>query len=103
MTHGSNAASALVAGVDAAMIDLDGTLVDTLGDFTEALGRMLADQGLVVERMEWMRNSPCPGHQLLVLTDEAPQGTVDLAVHALQALPKVAGPCVQWRVELLAG
>ncbi len=46
MTHGSNAASALVAGVDAAMIDLDGTLVDTLGDFTEALGRMLADLGL---------------------------------------------------------
>ena len=65
--------------------------------------RMLADQGLVVERMEWMRNSPCPGHQLLVLTDEAPQGALDLAVHALQALPEVAGPCVQWRVELLAG
>jgi homoserine dehydrogenase len=53
--------------------------------------------------MEWMRDGPCNGHQLLVLTDEAPQGAVDLAVHALQTLPEVAGPCVQWRVELLAG
>lgn len=31
---------------DAAIIDLDGTLVDTLGDFEVALGRMLADLGL---------------------------------------------------------
>ena len=30
----------------AALIDLDGTLVDTLGDFEVALGRMLADLGL---------------------------------------------------------
>lgn len=28
---------------DAAIIDLDGTMVDTLGDFAEALGRMLRD------------------------------------------------------------
>lgn len=32
--------------LDAAMIDLDGTLVDTMGDFTEALQRMLRDLGL---------------------------------------------------------
>ncbi|WP_198970527.1 phosphoglycolate phosphatase [Xylophilus sp. ASV27] len=31
--------------VDAAIIDLDGTLVDTLGDFEEALGRMLREFG----------------------------------------------------------
>jgi phosphoglycolate phosphatase len=31
---------------DAALIDLDGTLVDTIGDFEVALGRMLADLGL---------------------------------------------------------
>ncbi|MDQ1259743.1 MAG: homoserine dehydrogenase [Pseudomonadota bacterium] len=68
-----------------------------------SMGRMLADQGLVVERMEWMRDSPCPGHQLLVLTAEAPQGAVDQALHALQALAELAGPCVQWRVEPLAG
>lgn len=37
--------------VDAVMIDLDGTLVDTLGDFEVALNRMLADLGLpAVER-----------------------------------------------------
>ena len=32
--------------VDAAIIDLDGTMVDTLGDFSEALNRMLQDLGL---------------------------------------------------------
>ena len=31
---------------DAAIIDLDGTLVDTLGDFEVAIGRMLAELGL---------------------------------------------------------
>jgi phosphoglycolate phosphatase len=31
---------------DAAIIDLDGTLVDTLGDFSVALNRMLAELGL---------------------------------------------------------
>ena len=67
------------------------------------VGHLLADQGLVVERMEWMRQGPCDTHHLLVLTAEAPQGTVDQALHALQALAEVTGPCVQWRVEPLAG
>ena len=35
-----------VGALDAAIIDLDGTLVDTLGDFAEALGRMLRDLAL---------------------------------------------------------
>ena len=34
------------ARFDAAIIDLDGTLVDTLGDFAEALNRMLRDLAL---------------------------------------------------------
>jgi len=38
-----NPLHALLARVDAAIVDLDGTLVDTLGDFTEAVNRMLAD------------------------------------------------------------
>ena len=32
--------------IDAAIIDLDGTMVDTLGDFAQALGAMLDDLGL---------------------------------------------------------
>ena len=34
------------AAFDAAIIDLDGTMVDTLGDFAQALGRMLDDLAL---------------------------------------------------------
>jgi len=37
--------SSISFSVDAAIIDLDGTLVDTLGDFEEALGRMLQEFG----------------------------------------------------------
>jgi len=32
--------------IDAAIVDLDGTMVDTLGDFAEALNRMLAELAL---------------------------------------------------------
>jgi phosphoglycolate phosphatase len=32
--------------IEAAIVDLDGTMVDTAGDFVEALGRMLRDLGL---------------------------------------------------------
>jgi len=38
--------ASLVARSDAAIVDLDGTMVDTLGDFSEALNRMLADLAL---------------------------------------------------------
>lgn len=38
--------AARTAVVEAAIVDLDGTMVDTLGDFAEALNRMLADLGL---------------------------------------------------------
>lgn len=36
-------ASEQVWAVDAAIVDLDGTMVDTIGDFAEAITRMLAD------------------------------------------------------------
>ncbi|MCE1251886.1 MAG: phosphoglycolate phosphatase, partial [Comamonadaceae bacterium] len=36
-------ASPWAGRLDAAMVDLDGTLVDTLGDFHAALNRMLAE------------------------------------------------------------
>ena len=35
--------STLLTQVDAAIIDLDGTMVDTMGDFNEALNRMLRE------------------------------------------------------------
>lgn len=38
--------SALLSRVDAAIVDLDGTMVDTLGDFAEALNRMLSELAL---------------------------------------------------------
>nr|BAE80288.1 Phosphoglycolate phosphatase [Paracidovorax avenae] len=38
--------AALVARADAAIVDLDGTMVDTLGDFAEALRRMLGELSL---------------------------------------------------------
>lgn len=38
--------AAMVAHADAAIVDLDGTMVDTLGDFAEALRRMLDEMGL---------------------------------------------------------
>jgi len=38
--------AALLSRVDAVIIDLDGTMVDTLGDFAAALGGMLRDLGL---------------------------------------------------------
>jgi phosphoglycolate phosphatase len=36
----------IFSGLDAAIVDLDGTMVDTLGDFDAALNRMLAELGL---------------------------------------------------------
>lgn len=40
------ALSALLSRVDAVIVDLDGTMVDTMGDFNEALNRMLRELGL---------------------------------------------------------
>ena len=68
-----------------------------------AVGALLARQGVPVDRMEWMAGNADETRQVLVLTGKAPQGAIDLALHALQALPEVAGACVQWRVELLEG
>jgi phosphoglycolate phosphatase len=56
-TEQHTAPAALLARVDAAIVDLDGTMVDTLGDFAQALGRMLQDLELpgiapaLIERM----------------------------------------------------
>ncbi len=38
--------SSLLSRVDAVIVDLDGTMVDTLGDFNEAINRMLRELAL---------------------------------------------------------
>jgi len=62
---------------------------------------LLQRQGVPVQRIEWMAGPADAARQVLVLTEETPQGTMDLAMHALQALPEVAGPGVRWCVEPL--
>ncbi|WP_199792812.1 phosphoglycolate phosphatase [Melaminivora suipulveris] len=88
--------SALLARVDAAIVDLDGTLVDTLGDFAEALGRMLADLQLPaidtasIERMvgkgsEHLLRSVLK--HVLAGADQAP-GATDLEAQAERLYPQ---------------
>ena len=44
--HATAVLSSLLSRTDAVIVDLDGTMVDTMGDFNEALNRMLRDLGL---------------------------------------------------------
>lgn len=44
--HATTALSSLLSRTDAVIVDLDGTMVDTMGDFNEALNRMLAELAL---------------------------------------------------------
>ena len=46
MPDHATALSSLLSRTDAVIVDLDGTMVDTMGDFNEALNRMLRDLGL---------------------------------------------------------
>ena len=47
-----SAPSALLSRVDAVIVDLDGTMVDTMGDFNEALNRMLRELDLPAIRAQ---------------------------------------------------
>lgn len=42
----SDSAAPILSRVDAAIVDLDGTMVDTMGDFNEAINRMLKELAL---------------------------------------------------------
>ena len=57
MPDHATALSSLLSRTDAVIVDLDGTMVDTMGDFNEALNRMLRELGLPAieaERIESM-------------------------------------------------
>ena len=51
----------LLSSFDAVMLDLDGTLVDTLGDFSAALNGMLADMGLAASLLGSAEVEPMVG------------------------------------------
>ena len=54
------------AAIDAAIIDLDGTLVDTMGDFEAAIGRMSVELGLPAVPREFIARSVGWGSEHLV-------------------------------------
>ncbi|HQQ71090.1 MAG TPA: phosphoglycolate phosphatase [Alicycliphilus sp.] len=53
-------------GIDAAIIDLDGTMVDTLGDFAQALGAMLEDLHLPAIAPEFIEHMVGKGSEHLL-------------------------------------
>src|SRR5687767_9266659 len=54
------------AACDAAIIDLDGTLVDTVGDFEFALGRALAELGWPAVGREFIARTVGKGSEHLI-------------------------------------
>ncbi|MFO1341417.1 MAG: phosphoglycolate phosphatase [Burkholderiaceae bacterium] len=61
-------------GFDAALVDLDGTLVDTLGDFELALGRTLADLGLPAVSRAFIERTVGQGSEHLIRSTLAEAG-----------------------------
>ncbi|MBT2334847.1 homoserine dehydrogenase [Variovorax paradoxus] len=68
----------------------------------EAVSGWLAEQQLPVRQVSLAAAQPGLGAQVLVLTQPMRQGAVDLALHALQKHPSVAGQVTALRVEELA-
>jgi len=52
--------------IDALLFDLDGTLVDTLGDFTVALNRSMAEMGWPALAPEWVERAVGKGSEHLI-------------------------------------
>ena len=76
--------------LDAVIIDLDGTMVDTLGDFAAALNGMLADLGLPGIAPDAIRNMVGKGSEHLIASvlrqvSGLPQGAPELAAWAAPA------------------
>ena len=68
----------------------------------ESVASWAAGQQLPVRQVALAAPQPGTGPQVLVLTQPVRQGAMDLAVHALQAHPDVAGAVTVLRVEELA-
>ena len=62
------------AGLGAAIIDLDGTLVDTLADFEVAIGRMLAELGLPPVQRDFIERTIGKGGEHLIRSTLAHAG-----------------------------
>jgi homoserine dehydrogenase len=69
----------------------------------QAITACLAEQRVPVRQVALAAEKPGVGPQVLVLTGPVAQGTLDLAVHALQARAEVVGSVVTLRVEALEG
>ena len=84
--------------LDAAMIDLDGTLIDTLGDFAEALNRMLHELALPAiapEAIEPMVGKGSEHLLRLVLKHALAQAGRELTAIEIEALYDRAWPSYQ--------
>ncbi|PLC03920.1 homoserine dehydrogenase [Variovorax sp. RO1] len=66
-----------------------------------AVAELLAAQRLPVRQLVLANGAADAAPQVLVITESALQGAVDLVLHALQASPVVAGPVIALRVETL--
>jgi phosphoglycolate phosphatase len=64
--------------LDAVMVDLDGTMVNTLGDFAEALNRMLADLGLPAIAPQAIEDMVGKGSEHLIRSVLAHVGAADV-------------------------
>ena len=64
--------------IDAVMVDLDGTMVNTLGDFAESLNRMLADLGLPAIAAESIEPMVGKGSENLIRSVLAHVGAADV-------------------------
>ncbi len=60
--------SALLSRVDAVIVDLDGTMVDTMGDFNEALNRMLRELALPLIGAEHIEHMVGKGSEHLLVS-----------------------------------
>jgi phosphoglycolate phosphatase len=72
-------------GLQAAIVDLDGTMIDTLGDFELALNRMLSDLGLAGVRRDFIELTVGKGSEHLIRRTLQHVGAVEALYEAAWA------------------